>query len=143
MFTIPQRFGEDGIQSNGKWSTAQMLNLTRIKQRIYHELTTRMMRSDFQNRSRYILKSKLLKPDNPVKSCPETPVKSCIHLDNLVKSRSKLSCLDNLVKSRPKLARPKSARADNPDKSHQIKSHLDNPVKLRSRGCKSHPEQYS
>jgi len=59
------------MQSNGKWSTAQMLNLTRIKQRIYHVLIIRMMRSDCQNRSRYIPKSKLLKPVKPVKSPPE------------------------------------------------------------------------
>jgi len=68
MFTIPQRFGKYGIQSNGKWSTAQMSNLTRIKQHIYHALIMRMICSDFQNMSRYIPKRKLWKPVKPVKS---------------------------------------------------------------------------
>jgi len=53
------KIGEYWIQSNGKLSTAQMSNLMRIRQRIYRALIMRMMLSGFQNRSRYIPKSKL------------------------------------------------------------------------------------
>jgi len=69
----------------------------------WYALIMRMMRSDFQNRSRYVPKSKLLKPDNPVKPRihPETPVKSHIHWDNPVKTRpDKIVQMYVLVKNR-------------------------------------------
>ena len=100
MFMIPQRFGEYGIiQNNGKLSTAQMLNLTRIRQRIYRASIMRTTLAGFQGRNRYILKNK--------------------------------SCLDN------------PARPVNLVKSHLKSTRPDNLVKLQSRGCKSHREQYS